>query len=133
MNAIKSPGGSNFPYYYKGGELHSFKFGSFFKDEKGLLEVMQAEEEFLMKSGRRIGVWVDFYETRMTDTVLGEFLQSIDRLQPRITKLAIVGLSSMDKKQYRRLEKKLGIKFSIPVQFYNNPETAKTWLVGGGV
>ena len=33
----KSPGGSLFPYYYKGGELFGLHYGSFFTDEEGLL------------------------------------------------------------------------------------------------
>jgi len=33
----KSPGGSIFPYSYKGGELLGLHFGSFHADEEGLL------------------------------------------------------------------------------------------------
>lgn len=31
---LKSPGGSLFPYYYKGGEIHCLKYGSKYKNEE---------------------------------------------------------------------------------------------------
>jgi hypothetical protein len=130
MIPTTSPGGSTFPYYYKNGELHCLKYGSFFTNESGLLDLMKEEEAFLSKPHIKIPVWVDFYETKLTDLILEEFLQSMDRLQSHITKLALVGMSSRDKQRYHRVEKKLGIKFSIAVKFFNNPEVAKGWLVG---
>lgn len=43
----KSPGGSAYPYYFKGGTLLGLHYGSFFKDEEALLARMQAEEQFI--------------------------------------------------------------------------------------
>jgi len=127
-----SPGGSTFPYYYKGGALHCLKFGSFHADESALLAVMQAEEVFMAGQKRRLPVWVDFYETRLTDSVLGAFLGSMQRLQSHISKLAVVGCAPGDKRRLHRLEKKTGIRLPLPVRFFSDPEEAKTWLVGGG-
>ena len=45
MPTPTSPGGSTFPYYYKGGEIHCLKFGGFLADEEALLTVMHAEGE----------------------------------------------------------------------------------------
>jgi hypothetical protein len=36
---MKSPGGSLFPYYYKGGEIHCLKYGNKYKDHEKLYPV----------------------------------------------------------------------------------------------
>ena len=125
----KSPGGSIYPYYYKGGALFGLHFGSFFKDEAALLARMRAEEEFISNSVRQTPLWIDFYETRLTDTILTEFTNSILRNQAHITKLAIVGCSFKDKRRLMNLGKKSGREFPMPVRFFSDPEEAKTWLV----
>ena len=125
----KSPGGSIFPYYYKGGALFGLHYGSFFKDEEALLARMRAEEEFITNSIRQTPLWIDFYETMLPDKVLNEFSSSILRLQDHITKLAIVGCSFKDKRRLMKLGKKSGWKFPMPVKFFSDPEDAKTWLM----
>jgi hypothetical protein len=129
MVTQRSPGGSIFPYYYKGGELFGVHYGSFFADEEGLLARMKAEEEFIAKANRRLPLWVDFYETILTDKILIEFSASIIRLQSRIPKLALVGCSFKDKRRFRKLGEKSGIEFPMPMMFFSDPEDAKTWLV----
>jgi hypothetical protein len=126
----KSPGGSIFPYYYKGGELFGAHYGSFFDNEAALLARMKAEEEFLQNSNRQLPFWADFYESKLTDKVLIEFSQSMNRLQNHITRLAIVGCSSRDKRRLQSLAKQSGFDFPMPVRFFSDPEAAKTWLVG---
>jgi hypothetical protein len=125
----KSPGGSIFPYYYKDGQLFGLHYGSVFTDEKALLSRMKAEEEFILRTIRQTPLWVDFYDTTLTDELLIEFSRSILRLKPHIMKLAIVGCSSRDKRRLYRLGKKTGIEFQMPVKFFKDPEDAKTWLV----
>ena len=125
----KSPGGSIFPYYYKGGALFGLHYGSFFNDEEGLLARMRAEEQFITNAVRETPLWIDFYETKLTDTVLTEFSNSILRLQGHITKLAIVGCSFRDKRRLMKLLKRSGRAFPGPVRFFSDPEQAKTWLV----
>ena len=39
----KSPGGSIYPYYFKGGQLFGLHYGSFHENEAGLLARMHAE------------------------------------------------------------------------------------------
>ena len=129
MVLLKSPGGSAYPYYFKGGTLLGLHYGSFFKDEEALLARMRAEEEFINNSVRQSPLWIDFYQTRLTDKILIEFSTSILRLQKHITKMAIVGCSFWDKRRLMNLMKKSGIKFPIPVRFFSDPEEAKTWLV----
>ena len=90
---------------------------------------MRAEEEFINNSVNQTPLWIDFYETVLTDKVLNEFSSSILRLQGLITKLAIVGCSIKDKRRLMKLGKKSGWKFPMPVKFFSDPEDAKTWLM----
>ena len=125
----KSPGGSTFPYYYKGGELHCLKYGNFSANEEGLIAVMEAEEDFITKHNQRLNIWVDFYETKLTDAVVREFFNSVTRLNAHIRKLAIVGCSHRDRKRLNRVGRSTGNKIPIPVRYFSDPEDAKTWLV----
>ncbi len=132
MYTEKSPGGSIYPYYFKGGYLFGLHYGSFHDDEAGLLARMRAEEEFMDRPNRSFPLWVDFYETRLTDPVLLELLQSTIRLRKHIIKLAIVGCSVWDRWRLRRLARRAGLAFPCPVRFFDDPEVAKSWLVGAG-
>ncbi|AFH61616.2 hypothetical protein B2K_12950 [Paenibacillus mucilaginosus K02] len=128
--SIKSPGGSLFPYYYKGGEIHCLKYGSFYSDHDGLLSLMKLEEAFVAESRRRLEIWVDLYQTDLPDRVLDEFTASIGRMIPYIAKLAIVGCSTAVKwKLAGRLKRTEGVS-ALPLWFFSDPEEAKTWLVG---
>ena len=127
MISKKSPGGATFPYYYKNGELFGAHYESFATREAKLLELIKAEEEFFIKQNHPLPYWVNFYGTKLTDTVLSEFLQSINRLQRYIPRLAIVGCSFIDKWRLDQVRKKMGMH--IPVRYFSDPEDAKTWLV----
>lgn len=81
MRSIKSPGGSLFPYYYKGGELHCLKYGSFHTNADALFMLMKAEEDFITSRNRQLNIWVDFYETKLTTSVLIKFAENIGHLQ----------------------------------------------------
>lgn len=129
MYSQKSPGGSLFPYYYKGDEIHCLKYGGFLANEEALLALMKAEEDFIIKTNHPLRIWVDFYETNRTDEVLVQFVENIGHLSNSMIKLAIVGFSFFDKIRFRKFAKKLGIKFSMPIKFFSDPEDAKTWLV----
>jgi hypothetical protein len=125
----KSPGGAYFPYYYKGGELFGLHLGSYYADEDGVIAMMKAEEEFILKQNRKMSLWIDFYETTLTDKVLGEFIELILHINRRITKLGIVGCSFIDKWKLKRLIKKAAQLSSLPVRYFADPEDAKSWLV----
>ena len=128
MISKKSPGGANFPYYYKNGELFGAHYESFATREQELLELMRAEEEFFIKQHYPLPYWVNFYGTKLTDAVLREFIQSVNRLQRYIPKLAIVGCSLIDKWRLKQVIKKMGM--NTPVRYFSDPEDAKAWLVG---
>lgn len=127
---VKSPGGSTFPYYYKGGEIHGLKYGSFYSEEERLFAVMDAEADFIRKRpAQRLRAWVDFYETVLSDEVLLHFAHNILSFQDQLIKLAVAGFSSGDRARLKRLMKKEGLAFMVPVRFFDDPEDAKTWLV----
>ena len=128
MISKKSPGGANFPYYYKNGELFGAHYESFAAREQGLLELMRAEEEFFIEQNYPLPYWVNFYGTKLTHKVLSEFMQSVNRLQRYIPKLAIVGCSVIDKWRLEQVRKKM-VGINIPVRYFSDPEAAKTWLV----
>ena len=130
MISKKSPGGAIFPYYYKNGELFGAHYESFASREQELLERMRAEEEFFIKQNYPLPYWVNFYGTKLTNKVLSEFMQSVNRLQRYIPKLAIVGCSVIDKWRLEQVRKK--ISMNIPVRYFSDPEDAKTWLVSEG-
>lgn len=127
-----SPGGSIYPYYFKGGQLFGLHYGSFFEDEAGLLARMKAEEEFMNRPNRLFPLWVDFYQTKLTDSILLELLQSVIRLRSHIIKLAIVGCSPWDHWRLFWLARVNGLSLSMPLYFFDDPEAAKTWLVSEG-
>ncbi len=129
MITKQSPGGSNFPYYYRNGELFGAHYESFASREEELLARMKAEEEFIIKQNYPLPYWVNFYGTRLTDRVLSEFIQSLNRIQRYIPKLAIVGCSLLDRWRLGRVAKKINMKIPIPVRYFRDPEDAKAWLV----
>jgi len=129
MQIQRSPGGSLFPYYYEDGELFCLHFGSYFSDEDGVIEMMKAEEEFFTKKHRPIGIWIDLYETKLTDRVLRELIEMLTHIAYQTSKLGIVGCSWRDRSKMRRLIRKTDQLSSLPVKYFDDPEIAKTWLV----
>jgi hypothetical protein len=129
MLTQKSPSGAMFPYYYRNGELFGMHLGSYFSDEKGVIAMMQAEAEFSARQHRRLGLWIDFYETKLTDRVIHKFIEMLMQMRPRITKLGIVGAPFIARWKINRLIKKTDVLAALPVKYYEDPEEAKTWLV----
>jgi hypothetical protein len=126
----KSPGGSTFPYYYKGGELHCLHFGSFFADEPSLLARIAAEREFVLRNVERMPVWMDLYETELTGRVHAGLAAMIHATGERITKLAIVGCPASGRRRLSRAFEKEGVETGPPLRYFDDPEAAKSWLVG---
>jgi hypothetical protein len=129
MPVKKSPGGSIFPYYYKGGELFGLHLGSFGANEDGVIARMKAEETFFIQQNRHIGLWIDFYQTKLTDRVIGEFIEVMEHIGNRVLKLGLVGCSFVDRQRINRLVKKAECFSTLPMRYFNDPEDAKTWLV----
>ncbi len=67
MPTRKSPGGSMFPYPYKSGELFGLHMGSFGRDEEAFIARLKAEAAFFIEQNHSLPVWMDLYETRLTD------------------------------------------------------------------
>jgi hypothetical protein len=130
----KSPGGSLCPYYYKGGELHPLKYGSFFSDKTKLFTVMKAEEEFILKlsgqNNRRI--WIDLYETELDNEVINALALHIKAIQHKICKLCFVGCSFFERRKIKDQLVRNQIDIAEQVEFFTDPEKAKQWLVGEG-
>lgn len=127
---LKSPGGSNYPYYFKGGEIHCLKYGGFFEDEGRLFEIMDAEESFIRKlPSRKWRIWVDFYETKLSGRVMERFAAQMSGIAPRLVKLAIVGCSLPDRRRLKRELNRGRADFPVPCRCFDDPEEAKEWLV----
>ena len=129
MPIKKSLGGSYFPYYYKGGELFGLHLGSFGTDEDRVIARMKAEEVFFTQQNHRIGIWIDFYQTKLTDRVIGELVEVMKQISHRTLKLGLVGCSLNDRRRINRLVKKAGCLSTLPMKYFDDPEDAKTWLV----
>jgi len=130
---MKSPGGSIFPYPYKGGEIHCLKYGSKYKNETALFTVMQQEEAFILQLNRKLKIWVDLYHTTITSRVLSELVTHLKNMEDRIEKVSFVGVSGFNRWRLQRQMKQSGVL--LISSFYEDPEEAKTWLVhehGGG-
>jgi hypothetical protein len=130
MVVQKSPGGSIFPYYFKGGELFGLHLGSFAEDENGVIALMKAEGEFILAQHRKMGLWIDFYETKLTPRVIAALVEMVVQVRPRITKLGIVGCSWLSKRRINREMRSRAELGGLPLKFTGDPEEAKTWLVG---
>lgn len=124
---MKSPGGSEYPYYYKGGEIHCLKYGSKYKDYEKLYNVMRMEEEFINQTNKRLRIWIDLYETSTPKSVLQELIQNLDNIKERIIRVSFVGLNGISKWRLKRMLRKFKVSYSI--SFYSDPEDAKTWLI----
>lgn len=126
---LKSPGGSVYPYCYKGGELHCLKYGSFHNDTEGLKGLMNEEEKFIMGLHRSLRIWIDLYETNVNDEVIQALTDSLKRMEHNIVKLAFVGCSLSTKIKLKKAIKNYPEKIDIPMKYYSDPEVAKTWIV----
>ncbi len=125
----QSPGGSIFPYPYKGGELFGLHLGSYETDEEALLSMMKAEETFFLQQNKSIGMWIDLCGTRLSDRVIAEFIEYLQHICSRTLKLALVGCSFVDHRWINKRMKESGYFTSLPVKFFSDPEVAKTWIV----
>ena len=129
MQIQKSPSGAMFPYYFKNGELFGLHLGSYFSNEEGVIAMMKAEATFFVKQHRPLGIWIDFYQTKLTERVIQEFVEMLEQMMPRVTKLGIVGASFIARRKINGLIKKTELLASLPVKYFEDPEDAKTWLV----
>lgn len=128
----KSPSGSLCPYPYMGGELHPLKYGGFHADRERLLQVMAAEEAFILRStglhNRR--VWIDLYETDWDDELLDALARHLKAIEHKLYRLCFAGDSHRLQRKLEGLLAAHGVTLREPVRFYADPEDGKQWLVG---
>lgn len=124
----KSPSGALSPYYYKGGYFHGIHYGSYFDDSKALFDMMEKEEQFILKSPDRRRIMMDLYETDITQDVLEKLLQHIENLRPRIVKVAFAANRATLKNIQRAIKKEKSLR-TVCCYFSTDMEEGKTWLV----
>jgi len=127
----KSPSGSLCPYYYKGGELHPLHYGSYHDNLIELTNIMAAEEKFILSSAgnRNRRIWVDLYETNLTEDMIGKLAQHIAGISIKTSKIAFVGCSKRTLKKVNKYLEKLKCRFAGQIRLFSDPELAKSWLV----
>jgi hypothetical protein len=125
----KSPGGSIFPYSYKGGELFGLHMGEFGADEAAAISRLKADAAFFAEQNHGLGLWIDFYGTKLTDQLLGELIKFLEYSRKHILKLGLYGCSPQDRRKIDRLIKEARTLSTLPIKYFNDPEAAKTWLV----
>jgi hypothetical protein len=130
MPLIKSPGGSIYPYFFRDGELFCLHYGSFHEDHSALRALMAREEEFVAANLRHVPVWVDFYETKLTGPLLVDFVESMIRMSTGVSRLAVVGCSAWNRRRLRKIASRTELIRTVPIEFFKDPEVAKSWLVG---
>lgn len=124
---MKSPGGSEYPYYYKSGEIHCLKYGSKYKDKDRLFDLMEQEEAFINETNKELKIWIDLYKTTVTREILLELLKHLNKIENHVNRISFVGLSAFNRWRLRSLIKKSAFKRRF--SFYSDPEAAKTWLI----
>lgn len=124
----KSPSGSYCPYYYKGGELQPLHYGSFHSDFERLSEIMDAEEEFILKSHGGRKVWIDLYETDKTDAFYEKLTTHLCAIAHKIHKLALCGCKRREQRIINKMLVQKGC--GLVIRYFDDPEIAKDWLVG---
>jgi hypothetical protein len=129
MQIERSPGGSLFPYYYKDGELFCLHFGSYHSNEEGVIAMMKAEEDYLNAKHRPMDIWVDLYETKLSDRVIRQLVEMLTHTSAYTLKLGFVGCSSIARWKINKQIRKFSQLSSLPVKYFDDPEDAKTWLV----
>lgn len=128
MRITYSPSGALSPYYYKGGYFHGMHYGSYFDDSEALLAMMKEEEVFILNSPERRRILIDLYETTLSRHLTEKLTEHIERLSPRIIKLAI----ACDSKGLRQLKRAIKKNTSLKegqLYFCTDMEEGKTWLV----
>jgi hypothetical protein len=114
-----------------GGELHPLKYGSYYKDNNKLFAVMQAEEEFILKSAgeKNRRIWVDLYETKLDREVVYKLVLHIKTISSKIFKVCFVGCSFFDRCRLKKQMKDSSLDIAEQIRFFSDPEEAKQWLV----
>ncbi len=126
---MKSPSGSNFPYYYKDGIIHGIHFSNYKDDITSLLRILTEEEAFIKNQSITSTTWLDCYSIKYSKDVFLGICSFLKNLSGKVTKCALVGISLRYKIRINSFLKRNHLE-GIQVRYYSDPEIAKTWLVG---
>ena len=83
----------------------------------------------LARQNHSLPVWMDLYQTRLTDQIIDALIEFLRQTGKRTLKLGLVGCSFTDERRINRRLKESGDLAGLPVKFFSDPEAAKTWLV----
>ena len=122
------PTGALSEYAYKGGAFHGVHYGDFHDDSQALFELMNKEEEFLLKSHDKRRILMDFYHMDLTPEVLAYLMTHLEHIASRIHRIAF----ATDEKSLRKLDRALKKASILPEGCYMlhpDQDTDKTWLV----
>jgi hypothetical protein len=63
-------------------------------------------------------------------TVLHKLLEHLTQLENNLIRLALVGLAIGDQRRIKHLMTQKPMPLAFLIAYFNDPEDAKTWLVG---
>jgi len=126
---MKTPSGANFPYYYKNGALHGIHFADYKDDIVALLRILEKEQAFIVNQNITSTTWLDCYYIKYSKEVFLGICSFLEKLSNKLTRCAFVGLGIKYKIRIYYFIKKTKIN-DLQIRYYNDPEIAKTWLVG---
>lgn len=122
------PTGALSEYNYNNGVFHGVHYGDFHEDSKAFFELVDKEEEFLLKSVERRRILFDLYNTDLTTEVLDYLMKHLSHISSRILKIAFAA----EPKELRRLKHAIKKYKPIPLgccMFGTDQNEDKAWLV----
>lgn len=122
------PTGALSEYNYEGGIFHGVHYGDFHKNSEAFFELVDKEEEFLLKTTQKRRFLFDLYHTDLTKEVLDYLMTHLSHISSRIYKIAFAAES----KELRKLKHAIKKSEAIPLaccMFGTDQNQDKTWLV----
>ncbi|MCE5344190.1 MAG: hypothetical protein LLF96_11495 [Eubacteriales bacterium] len=95
------------------------------------MAVMKAEEDFILLSPGRKNrrIWIDLYETNLTDDVIEALLSHLQKIDEKVFRLCLVGCSLLKREKIARKMTRKKMDMAKQIRFFSDPEKAKQWLV----
>lgn len=117
---------TTFPY--RGGEFWIGRLGNFGRDTELLMAKIAETERLLSRPSSPSVVVFDLMDTKVTYEIARVLIDSLLRLQPRLKKIAFVGVSWSGKMNLKRYLTQSGLRLDIPFKYLSGLENAKEWL-----
>lgn len=122
------PTGALSEYNYQGGVFHGVHYGDFHDDSKAFFELVDKEEEFLLKSPEKRRILFDLYYTDLKNEVLDYLMKHLSHISPRIYKIAFAAEASELRKLKHAIKKAQPVPMGL-CMFGTDQNDDKTWLV----